>query len=546
MNTELAIKATLIGLSATILLGGCMAADTATKALQQPSAFAQATANTPDKPNFLIIVTDDQGYADLSAFKHHAPDVQTPNMDRLAARGVLFSQAYVTAPVCSPSRAGWNTGRYQQRWDPKSGWSPGLPGSVPNIAEIMKSNGYATARFGKNDYGKGYHDHAAREYPLNHGYDEFLGFSAHGHDYFLLSKDIEDRTPDPKGNSAVVGPLMHNRGSKSFEEGYLTEILTDAAIGFLNRHQDDPFFVTLSYNSVHHLIHQVPKRYLDKYGVKEIPNYDPDTMGLYENWFKQYVTLGEITDDEMRKYYLANLNCLDDNIGRVLDALEDLSLADNTIVILFSDNGGPPTNGAWNLPLAGSKFTLWEGGIRVPFIISRPGAPHAGETWDQPMSTLDVFPTCLLAAGIELPNGLDGQPIPETAREIQEERALYWRWFDSYAVRSGDWKLLHRGGRSPREPTKGIVNRTELLQGTRLFNLREDPSESRDLAADHPQIVERLQKMFVFWSENVVGSYPEALPSGSSRQSTVDRFGDPEDTVVHISREGSDCAAVSH
>ncbi|MDE2828843.1 MAG: sulfatase-like hydrolase/transferase [Gemmatimonadota bacterium] len=455
------------------------------------------------KPNFLIIVTDDQGYGDLTAFSHHAPDVQTPNMDRLAERGVLFSQAYVTAPVCSPSRAGWNTGRHQVRWDPKSSFLCGHPETEKNIAEIMKANGYTTARFGKNDYGLGFHDHEAREYPLNHGYDEFLGFSAHGHDYFLLTRDIEDRTPDPKGHSAVVGPLMHNRGYKEFGEGYLTEIFTDATIDFLESHQEEPFFVTLSYNSVHHLIHQVPRRYLDKHGVREIPNYDPETMGSYEDWFKRYVTLGEINADEFRRYYLANLNCLDDNIGRLLDTLDQLSLADNTIVIMFSDNGGAPNTGACNLPLAGSKFTLWEGGIRVPFILARPNESASGTICDRTISTLDILPTCLQAAGIELPEGLDGQAIPKDVTKIADQRDLFWRWGDSYAVRSGDWKLLHKGGRRGREPCDGIVERTELLQNTCLFNLKEDPSESQDLIDQHPEVVERLQELYRAWSEEV-------------------------------------------
>ncbi len=120
-------------------------------------AEPQTSASVSAKPNFLIIVVDDQGYADLGAYTHAAQDVQTPNMDRLAESGVLFTQAYTTAPVCSPSRAGWNTGLYQQRWDTLSSWAPGMPGSIANIAQIMKSNGYTTARFGKNDYGKGYH-----------------------------------------------------------------------------------------------------------------------------------------------------------------------------------------------------------------------------------------------------------------------------------------------------------------------------------------------------------------------------------------------------
>ena len=485
------------------------------------------------EPNILIIVTDDQGYADLSAFEHHAEDVHTPNMDRLAARGVLFTSAYAPAAVCSPSRAGWNTGRHQVRWDPKSSFNCGLPEGTPTLAQMLKDHGYATAKIGKNDFGgSSLHRRDVYEYPLSHGYDEFLGFSAHGHDFFLLSKEIQNRTPDPAGHSAVVGPLMHNRGTKEFKDSYLTEIFTDAAIEFLKRHSDGnakrqrgtnlestiskslasghedhakPFYLTLSYNSVHHLIHQSPKRYLDKFGVKEIPNYDPDKDGRYADWFKRFITLSEISDEEMRRYYLANLNCLDDNVGRVLDALDEFGLAGNTVVIFFSDNGGPPTNGAWNLPLAGSKFTLWEGGIRVPFIISRPGDSHVGEIWNQPISTLDVVPTCLEAAGIKLPEILDGQPIPKSANAFKEPRNLFWRWNNSFAVRSGEWKLLHNGGRSGRKPTSGIINRTELLKGTRLFDLREDPGESRDLADEHPEVVQRLKMLYAQWSQQVAG-----------------------------------------
>jgi arylsulfatase A-like enzyme len=458
------------------------------------------------KPNFLIIVVDDQGYADLSAYEHSAPDVQTPHMDRLAARGVLFTDAYTSAAVCSPARAGWNTGRHQVRWDPKSSFHCGLPKDVPHIAAIMQTNGYATAKIGKNDYGgKSLNRQDVYEYPLNHGFDEFLGFSAHGHDFFLLSQDIEDRTPDPKGHSAVVGPLMHNKGVKEFKEGYLTEIFTDHAIKFLDRHREKPFYLTLSYNAVHHLIHQSPKRYLDKHGVKEIPNYDPEKDGNYAKWFKRFIRLGKITDEEMRRYYLANLNCLDDNIGRVLDALDEFELTDNTVVVFFSDNGGPPTNGARNLPLAGSKFTLWEGGIRVPFVLARPGDAHAGETWDQPISTLDIVPTCLKAAGLEIPDELDGQPIAKS----EQARNLFWRWNGSYALRSGDWKLIHNGGKSPRKPTSGVVNRTKYLKGTRLFNLAEDPGESLDLAKQNPEVTQRLQKLYAAWSEEVAEENPK-------------------------------------
>ena len=245
-------------------------------------------AGNSERPNVVIIATDDQGYADLSAYAHSAKDISTPNMDRLAKDGVLCTQAYVSAPVCSPSRAGWNTGCYQQRWNPAAGWNPGLPQNVKNIAEYFKDAGYITGKVGKNDYGKGYHSQDTREYPLNHGYDEFLGFSSHAHDFFCLSEDIEKRTPDPHGPSAALGTLFHNRSRKSYEEGYTTEIFTDAAIDFLKRNKEKPFFLALYYNSVHHLIHEVPDRYLKKHGVKKIPNYNPDTMGRYREYYNKY------------------------------------------------------------------------------------------------------------------------------------------------------------------------------------------------------------------------------------------------------------------
>jgi len=179
------------------------------------------------KPNILLIVVDDQGYADFSPFENHDRSISTPNITRLGNSGTIFTQAYVTAPVCSPSRAGILTGKNQFRWDKPASWGPGLPDNVKTIAEYLKEAGYETARIGKNDLGRNFHKNDVREYPLNHGYDEFLGFSAHAHDYWLNSQEIKDRTPDPYGTSALLGPLMHNMGEKSYDEGYLTDILTD-------------------------------------------------------------------------------------------------------------------------------------------------------------------------------------------------------------------------------------------------------------------------------------------------------------------------------
>jgi len=455
------------------------------------------------KPNILIIVTDDQGYADLSAYAHAAADIQTPNLDRLARSGILFEQAYVTAPVCSPSRSGFNTGRYQQRWDGKAGWKSGLPETVKTIAEHLKPAGYVTGKLGKSDYGTDYHTHDARVYPLNHGFDEFLGFSSHAHDYYLLSEEVEAKTPDPHGHSAALGPLMHNETRKSYASGYLTEIFTDAATDFLERHQAEPFLLQLHYNSVHHLIHEVPKRYLDKFGVPEIPRYNPEDGGSYEDYYRTYNSLDPITDKDMRGYYLANLNCLDDNIGRLLDTLDRLGLAENTLIVCFGDNGGSPLTGADNRPLRGAKFDVYEGGLRVPFMLRWPAVLGAATCFKLPVSALDVLPTVLEAAQLERPAELDGCSLLPALRGEETEplpsRALFWKWQESFAVREGPWKLM-RGRTDPpnRAPTSRILDGPDAGHLS-LFNLDKDPAEQQNLIAQHPDTAERLQKLYDAW-----------------------------------------------
>ena len=473
-------------------------------------------------PNILVIVTDDQGYGDLSAFNHHASDVHTPNIDRLAAEGTLFTQAYVTAPVCSPSRAGWNTGKYQFRWDEKASWAPGLPDKVKNIAEYMRDAGYATARVGKNDYGANYHSSEGQEYPLNHGYEEFLGFNAHAHDYWHLSEDMARRTPDPNGHSAHLGPLMCNNGYKSIEDEYITDVFTDAAVEFIQRERNKPFFLSLSYNAVHHLIHEVPQRYLDKYGVKEIPDYDPETQeaferdkaGTYSAYYEKYSRLGAINSEDMRKFYLANLNCLDDNVGRVLDALDASGLADNTLVLFFSDNGGSPITGACNKPLTGSKYALHEGGIRVPFIMRYPGVAPAGQVVTAPVSSLDILPTCAAVAGITLDDPhLDGISllplVTGTNPDAGKDRLFVWRWQDTFAVRRGDWKITnvnkiwYKGG----EASHLHIAPHFKTKKDRLFNLKDDPGETRDCTDEYPEIAKQLKQEYETWCKENTGVY---------------------------------------
>ena len=449
----------------------------------------------PDRPNILVIVTDDQGYADVSAYSHAAPDISTPNMDRLASGGLLCTQGYVTAPVCSPSRAGWNTGRYQQRWD-GWGWNVGLPEVSKTLAEYLKEAGYVTGKFGKNDYGMGYHSSEPREYPLNHGFDEFVGFSSHAHDYFCLSEEIENRTPDPYGNSPALGQLFHNRTRKGYEDSYTTEVFTDEAIDFLDRHQDETFFVTVSYNSVHQLIHEVPDRYLLKHGVKPIPNYDP-AMGTYSDYYKRYGKAGAIPEEDFRGYYKANIDCLDDNIGRLLDSLDRQGRADNTLVFFFSDNGGCPHTGAINSPLHGSKYTMFEGGIRVPFIVRWPDRFAAGQVYPHVISSLDIVPTCLEAAGVNARVEFDGCTLLDAFNVPGDGSVhtdpLFWAWGDQYAVRDGDWKL-----------TKAKLHgQDKPVDSPALYNLEADPGEQNNLSDEEPELFHRLEREFEAWKEEM-------------------------------------------
>lgn len=460
-----------------------------------------------EKPNILLIVIDDQGYADFSPFKEHDKSISTPNITRLGKSGTVFTQAYVTAPVCSPSRAGILTGKNQFRWDKPASWGPGLPNNVKTIAEYLKEAGYETARIGKNDLGRNFHKYNVREYPLNHGYDEFLGFSAHAHDYWLSSNKIKERTPDPYGTSALLGPLMHNMAEKSYEEGYLTDILTDESIAYIKRKREKPFFLTLAYSAVHHLIHEVPKKYLDKYGAKEIPNYDPDSLmafekhkpGTYSAYYDKYSRVGAIKAEELRNYYLANLNCLDDNIGRVLDALKEQKLDKNTLIVFISDNGGSPLTGANNAPLTGGKYALWEGGIRVPLAISWAGNVAANKVETKYVSATDILPTLLNTAGMPVKDEtLDGISLLKP----NPNRLLVWKWQKTWAVRQGDWKLTNTNENHWKsEPSvqyiAPIVDNMEL----KLFNVETDPGERLDLAKKFPEKVKELELAYVNWCE---------------------------------------------
>lgn len=304
---------------------------------------------------------------------------------------------------------------------------------------------------------------------------------------------------------------MHYLGEKSYKDGYLTDILTDESIDYNKQKRDQPFFLTLSYSAVHHLIHEVPKKYLDKYNVKEIPNYDPDAMeafgkhkpGSYAAYYDKYSRVGAIQHKDLRNYYLANLNCLDDNIGRVLDAIKQQGLEKETLIVFVSDNGGSPLTGANNSPLTGGKYSLWDGGIHMPMAMSWPGKVEAGAIRNENVSALDILLTLVEIAGIKITDSkVDGislfNPDPN--------RLLVWKWQKTWVVRIGDWKLTNTNENHWKsEPSAQYIKLIRDDFTLKLFDLSNDPGERKDLAIMHPEKVKELEAAYNAWIEaNVV------------------------------------------
>ena len=438
-----------------------------------------ATTPVVTKPNVIVILVDDLGYNDVSY--NGATQIQTTNIDRLASRGITFTNGYVTYPICTPSRAGLLTGRYPSRFglEGNLSYAPfddnhGLPIEETLFPERLQDQGYRTGIVGKWQLG------AAHKFnPLNRGFDHFFGFLGGAHDYWRS----DTRFP----HDHTLMPLIENSGFAE-SDGYLTDVLTDKAIDFIQQPGEDPFFLYLAYNAPHTPL-QAPDELVDKYSAI----YDPQ-----------------------RRTYLAMVDSLDQNIGRVLDALDESSLANNTVIFFLSDNGGlsdePPNKDyADNHPLRGAKDRFHEGGIRVPFVASWPAMWPKDHTYDPMVISLDISSTVLKLADAtsEDPNrpidGVDLDPFLRGAEEGPPHQALFWRHWRSggYAVRSGDDKLI--------KDRRGLGGIPKTIQDTGesplLFNLMSDLSESQDLLADDPQTARELASLWNEWNaENAIGS----------------------------------------
>jgi arylsulfatase A-like enzyme len=413
-------------------------------------------AASAPRPNVIVILADDLGYADLGYTG--CRDFETPHIDRLAASGVRFVNGYVTHPYCSPSRAGLLTGRYQQRFGHESNPSfmpdddtVGTPTDERFLSAALKGAGYRTAAIGKWHLGD-----APRFLPEQRGFDEFYGFSGGGFNYY--------GTPNPREPRHRV--VRNGQPVPLDKISYLTDDFSDEAVSFIGRNEKNPFFLYLAYNAVH-APNQAPQKYLDR---------------------TQHIEYGA------RSVYAAQTIAMDGGIGRILKTLEDKRLRENTLVFFLSDNGGR-ADLADNRPLRGHKGILYEGGVRVPFLLSWPGRLKGGSDYRQAVCALDIFPTAVAAAGGSLAGGkpLDGvdlTPFLTGAQKQAPHETLYWREIggQGYALRQGRHKLVKRAA----------ADRIEL------FDLETDPNERRDLAAQKPDVVAELKRLYERWNAQLM------------------------------------------
>ena len=414
----------------------------------------RAQPNSP--PNVVLILADDLGYGDLGVTG--APDIRTPNLDRLAAEGIRFTRAYANAPVCTPTRVALLSGQYQQRTSTDRviyvhERDQGLSHDVVLLPEKLKDVGYATGIFGKwhLGYPKAY-------FPTRRGFDAFTGFVAGNIDYFAHTDRLENHD-------------LWRGEEELFDERYFTDLATDEALDFVDRHQDAPFFLYLPYSAPHD------------------PFQGPEDRASAGNQ--------EITrkTNRTRAVYVSMVESMDRNIGRLLARLDRLGLTDSTVVFFMSDNGGL-SDVARNAPFRGQKRFLWDGGIHTPLLARWPGHIPAGRTTDALVAGMDLFPTILELAGAEPPadRPIDGQSLVPLLQgeELPGHDTLFFHYDDPNLnpqramIQNDRWKYLRdEEGREY------------------LFNLQDDPGEQHDLASERPERLAAMRQTYETWLDDV-------------------------------------------
>jgi arylsulfatase A-like enzyme len=447
------------------------------------------------RPNIILLVADDLGYAELGVQGN--TDIPTPHIDSIAGQGLHFTTAYVTDSYCAPSRAGLMTGRYQSRFGAEQNHvgaqnhrpNAGVPPSEPTLAEVLRSAGYGTGIVGKWHLGS-----APERVPLRRGFDSFFGFLHEGHFYVpppydgVVSMLRRGTLPDGSQSGRWVGNdgrlILSTHGNLEpaydatnpivrddqpvHETEYLTRAITREAVSFIGRHRDRPFFLYVAYNAPHSPL-QAPL----------------DTLEAFAH-----------IEDVHRRIFAAMVSELDLGVGQILQAVDAAGLAENTLVFFLSDHGGPTAElTSSNLPLRGGKGNFYEGGVRVPLLMRWPGRISAGQIVTDPVSSLDIFATATAAAGIDRfdirqrLDGIDLMPYLRQGAASLPHRDFFWRRGALAAFRSGDWKIVRPAGRDG-----GIWQ---------LYNLREDPTETTDRAAEEPRKLEELRRRWQALSDEM-------------------------------------------
>jgi arylsulfatase A-like enzyme len=440
-------------------------------------AFAAESAATPtSKPNIIVIVADDLGYGDLGF--QGGKDVPTPHIDSLAKNGVRFTDGYVTGVVCSPTRAGLVTGRYQQRFghefnpggvDQTAGTLVGLPLSESTIADALKKVGYKTALVGKWHLGS--HEKLR---PQQRGFDEFYGFLGGAHPYVPNDKNTAGGGPIFRGNEEIDAPA------------HLTAAFGQEAAAFIERQKKGtPFYLQLTFNAVHNPL-------------------QPDA---------EHLARFEKISDPKRRAYAGLLSGLDDAVGDVLKALQESGQEENTLVFFISDNGGPQQgNGSNNAPLTGDKATVLEGGIRVPFVLQWKGKVPAGSVYKQPVISLDIPATAAELAGATLGSpertidGVNIVPYVLGENQAAPHKSLYWRAGPQHAIRQGNYKLRQQANQPPK-----------------LFDVVADVAEQQDLASAKPEVVKELAAAYDEWDKQLAKPLWKGGPRKGRQQNAAQR-----------------------
>ena len=418
---------------------------------------SMAALHAAEQPNFVIIMTDDQGYGDLAC--HGNDKIDTPRLDRLAAQSVRFDRFFV-CPYCTPTRAALMTGRYPLRTG-AAAVTRGLEtvrSEEVTIAEVLRAAGYATGCFGKWHIGEHYPNH-----PNGQGFEEYFGMpQGHWDNYF--------------------DPTLDHNGRKVKTQGFITDVITDYALRFIEQHRDQPFFCYVPYNAPH-TPHQVPDRYFDKYIARGLDTRNSAIYGMVEN--------------------------IDENVGRIFDKLDEWHLTRRTIVFFLSDNGAEgPEGSRYNAGMRGMKGTVHEGGMRVPLFVRWPGRLEPGRIVKPIAAHVDLLPTIAELCGVTNPQTLplDGRSlVPLLTGQAKDwpDRMIYARtagWRSVLSFTEPVVRDLHTLGKTVRTQRWRATNEGEAWQ---LYDMWNDPSEKHDVAKDHPETAQRLADAYEKWFVDV-------------------------------------------